>query len=169
MILSHIVAVSENNVIGKNNSLPWYMPEDMIYFKNTTWGHTVIMGRKNYESEGKALPGRTNIVITRNRNFIIKDGIVVHSISDAIKKAVSISNDEIFIIGGGDIYRQTLNITNNIYLTRIHTVLEGDVFYPEVDTEKWIAVKQKFHSKNKQNPFDFTYYIYQRVDSFENR
>lgn len=163
MILSHIVAVSENNVIGKDNRLPWHMPYDMAYFKNTTWGHTVIMGRKNYEAEGKALKGRKNIIITRNKNLIINDGIVVNSINEAISAATVNNEEEIFIVGGGEIYFQTINLVSRIYLTRIHSFFEGEVFYPVIDTRIWQVVKKEFHKRDRQNPVDFTFFVYERI------
>ena len=163
MTISHIVAVSENNVIGKNNQLPWYMPADMEYFKNTTWGHYVIMGRKSYEAEGKALAGRTNIVITRNNHYYIPDGIVVQSIEEAFRIPEQKGENEIFIIGGGELYKQSLEITNKVYLTRIHTICEGDVFYPELDRKNWKIVKKEFHLNDQKNPFSYTYFIFERI------
>jgi dihydrofolate reductase len=163
MILSHIVAASENNVIGKNNTLPWHMPDDMNYFKTTTWGHAIIMGRKSYEAEGKALPGRINIVVTRDKNFVIPDGIVVHSLNDAIQTAIlNEQKNEVFIAGGGEIYRESLSLVKRIYLTRVHAHIDGNVFYPELNYDIWKPVKQEFHFKDKKNPFDYTYYVFER-------
>jgi len=163
MIISHIVAVSENNVIGKNNRLPWQMPADIAYFNRVTKGHYVIMGRKNYESEGKALQERTNIVITGNREFKIDDGIIVHSLKEALDIPVKNKKEEVFIVGGGTIYEQSIGITNRIYLTRIHTIIEGDVFYPELNKSDWKLVSEISHKKNNMNPFDYTFCIYERI------
>lgn len=163
MIISHIVAVSENNVIGKNNKLPWQMPADMTYFNRVTKGHYVIMGRKNYESEGKALRERINIIITRNREYKIDDGIIVHSLNEALDIPRGKNEEEVFIVGGGTIYEQSIDIADRIYLTRIHTVIDGDVFYPELNKSQWKLVSKISHSKDNMNPFDYTFYIYERI------
>jgi dihydrofolate reductase len=163
MIISHIVAVSENNVIGKNNRLPWQMPADMAYFNIITKGHYVIMGRKNYESEGKALKERVNIVITRNRKFKINDGIVVHSLKDALDIPRENKEEEVFIVGGGTIYELSVDITDRIYLTRIHTIIQGDVFYPELDKTDWKLLSETFNKKDNRNPFNYTFCIYERI------
>lgn len=163
MIISHIVAVSENNVIGKDNRLPWQMPADMAYFDRITKGHYVIMGRKNYESEGKALKKRINIVITRNRKFEIDDGIVVHSLDEALDIPLKKKEKEVFIVGGGTIYKQSIGVTNKIYLTRIHTIIEGNVFYPEPDKSDWKLISEIFNKKDNMNPFNYTFCIYERI------
>lgn len=159
MIISHIVAVSKNFIIGENNHLPWHMPSDARYFHDKTMGHVVIMGRKNYEANKKALPGRTNIVITRNKNFQPDDTIVVHSVNEALDKAGKFHDDEVFIVGGGDIYRQTLNIADRIYITMINTVVEGDTSYPEINIEDYPVLSREEHKADSKNPFDWTYYI----------
>jgi dihydrofolate reductase len=163
MIISHIVAVSENNVIGKNNKLPWQMPADMAYFNKITKGHYVIMGRKNYESEGKALKGRTNIIITGNRKFKIDDGIIVHSLKEALDIPRKNKEEEVFIIGGGTIYEQSIDIADRVYLTRIHTIVEGDVFYPELNKSQWKLISEISHKKDNMNPLDYTFCIYERI------
>jgi dihydrofolate reductase len=163
MIISHIVAVSENNVIGKNNRLPWQMPADIACFNRITKGHYVIMGRKNYESEGKALKERINIVITRNRKFKINDGIIVHSLKDALDIPRKNKEEEVFIVGGGTIYEQSIDIADRIYLTRIHTIIEGDVFYPELNKTDWKLVSEIFNNKDNRNPFNYTFCIYERI------
>lgn len=163
MIISHIVAVSENNVIGKNNKLPWRMPADMAYFNRITKGHYVIMGRKNYESEGKALKERINIVITRNRKFKIEDGIIVHSLKEALDIPRGKKEKEVFIVGGGTIYEQSITITHRIYLTRIHAIIEGDVFYPELDKSDWKLVSEIQNKRDNMNTFDYTFCIYERI------
>ena len=143
-ILSHITAVSSNNVIGRNNQLPWNIPEDLKFFQEKTKGHTLIMGRKTFESLGKPLPHRVNIVVSKNKNFknsINKKSGQVFVFSDldsAIGYAKEKSKDpEIFIIGGGEIYRQSLSKVQKIYLTRIHQEYEGDAFYPEVPKDQF--------------------------------
>jgi len=161
MIISQIVAVSSNNVIGVNNGLPWKMPRDMAYFKAKTLGHHIVTGRRNYEAEGKALAGRKNIVLTRNRKFELPDAIVVHKIEEAIKLAKSAGEKELFIIGGEEIYRLAMPITNRIYLTRIHAHCEGDTFYPELNNE-WKETSYIPHKKDSENPFDYDFLVYER-------
>ena len=163
MIISHIVATSENNVIGKNNRLPWQMPADMAYFKKVTKGHYVIMGRKNYESEGKALEDRINIVMTRDKGFKIDDGIVVHSLNEALDIPRNKKEKEVFIVGGGNIYEQSIGIADRIYLTRIHAIIEGDVFYPELNISEWKLVSEMYHKNDTLNPFNYTFCIYERI------
>ena|SRR5690348_7215856 len=163
MILSAITAVAENNVIGKNNCLPWRLPADMKYFKNTTWGHPVIMGRKTYESFGnKALPGRSNIVVTRQPGFGGKDTLVVHSVEEAIAKAETMDVIEVFVLGGADIYRQSMHLLNRIYLTRIHGKFEGDAFFPEMDTRIWRLVKEELHQPDERNKYPYSFQVWEK-------
>jgi dihydrofolate reductase len=162
MIVSHIVAISRNFVIGKNNRLPWRMPEDMFYFHKVTDGHIVIMGRKNYEANRGALKNRTNIVITRNRNFRPTDSFVAESIPQAIDFAKSFNPDEIFIVGGGEIYKQTLEMVNRIYITIIDTTVEGDAYYPKIQPEQFRIISKISKKADKENPFDHTYYILEK-------
>ncbi len=163
MVISQIVAASENNVIGKNNSLPWHMPNDMEYFKRVTMGHYVITGRKNYESEGNALPGRTNIVITREKNYSLDDAIVAHSLDEALSIPEKSNEDEVFIIGGGKIYEISLSLTDRIYLTRIHAVIKGDVYFPKIDPDKWEVISEKRYSGDANHAYDYTFYVYERI------
>lgn len=162
MIVSQIVAASTNNVIGVNNGLPWHMPVDSAYFKKITWGHHIVMGRRNYEAEGRALPGRVNIVLTRNKAFQISDGIVVHELDDAIKMAQSAGENELFIVGGEEIYKLAMPHTDRIYFTRIYTYLEGDTFYPELDLEHWQQLSIDRRKADDQNPFDYDFLIYEK-------
>lgn len=162
MIISQIVAVSINNVIGVNNGLPWSMPTDMAYFKEKTLGHHIVMGRRNYEAEGKALPGRTNIVLTRNTDFSITDGIVVNKLESAIDVAIKAGETELFIVGGEEIYRLVMPFTDKIYLTRIHTTVEGDTFYPELDKQLWQQIAIDKRIADGQNPFEYDFTIYKR-------
>lgn len=128
MTISIIVAVSENNVIGKDNKLPWHLPADLKHFKNLTMGHHIIMGRKTYESIGKPLPGRTTVIITRNREYQAEGCIVVNSLQEAIEAAKKNNDAEAFIIGGAEIINQSESVADKIYLTKIHEQFEGDVF-----------------------------------------
>lgn len=136
-MISIIVAVSENNVIGKRGTLPWYIPEDLKRFRSLTTGHPIIMGRKTHESIGKPLPNRTNIIITRDLEYKSKGCIVVNSLEEALEKAkTSEGSDEIFIIGGGEIYSQAMDKTDKIYLTFIKGNLDGDVYFPDYSAFK---------------------------------
>ncbi len=162
MILSHIVAVSSNFVIGKNNRLPWKMPDDAKYFHRVTEGHIVIMGRKNYLANGKALKNRTNIVITRNPDFKPDDAIVCGSIAESLNVAERYSPDEVFIVGGGEIYKQTLDIIDRIYITIIDMVAEGDTFYPEINISDYRLISEIRKLADRINPYDHTYYILER-------
>ncbi|MBN2349915.1 MAG: dihydrofolate reductase [Bacteroidales bacterium] len=164
MLISHIVAVSENGIIGKNNQLPWHLPNDLEWFKKKTMGHCVIMGRRNYESEGKALPNRTNLVISQNPNFTIPDGIVARSIEDALIMAEKQHEQEVFIIGGGQIYEISLPYIQKIYLTRIHANIDGDVYYPEPDWNEWELIYEQFNLKDARHAYDYTFYIYERLN-----
>lgn len=162
MVISHIVAVSRNFVIGKNNSLPWRMPADMRYFHKVTDGHIVIMGRKNYEANGKALKNRTNIVITRNNAFRPDDALVTHDIDKALEIARSDHPEEVFIVGGGEIYKQTLDRADRIYITVIETEVEGDAHYPKIDFSDYTIVSRIHKKADQQNPYDHTYYILEK-------
>lgn len=162
MIISQIVAVSNNNVIGVNNGLPWHMPTDSAYFKNKTWGHHIVMGRRNYEAERKALSGRINIVLTRNKTYQITDGIVVQELGDAINIAQAAGEDELFIVGGEEIYKLAIPLTDKIYLTRIHIEVKGDTFYPEFDLQYWQLVSIDSRKADDKNPYDFDFLIYKK-------
>ncbi len=162
MIISQIVAVSLNNVIGKDNGLPWHMPTDMAYFKNTSRGHHIVTGRRNYEAEGKALSGRINIVLTRNPDFQIGDGFVVHQLDEAIEIARKAGEDELFIVGGAEIYKLAMPVTYRIYLTRIYTQIAGDTFYPELDMHVWKQVSIDRRKADEKNPYDYDFIVYER-------
>ncbi|HMX37989.1 MAG TPA: dihydrofolate reductase, partial [Ferruginibacter sp.] len=136
-MLSLIVAAAENNAIGKNNQLLWHLPNDLKFFKNTTWGMPVIMGRKTFESVNKPLPGRFNIVITRQPGWKAEGVVVASDLNDALRKAEETNCNEIFIIGGGEIYNQAFPMAGKIYLTRVHAELEGDTFFPALDPRQW--------------------------------
>lgn len=161
MVISIIAAVSENGIIGNNNSLIWHLKEDMKYFKEKTTGHHIIMGRKTFESisGGKPLPNRTSIVITRDKNYE-RDGIIVcHSLEKAIEKCVD--EKEVFIIGGGQIYKEAINICNNLYITKIHKDFDGDVKFPEIDENIWKIIDVDKHFSEKNN-FNYSFLTYTR-------
>lgn len=160
MMLSIIVAVSENNVIGKDNRLIWRLPADMKFFKEKTTGHVIITGRKNYESipeKFRPLPDRKNIVITRQKNYQAPGAIVVSSIENALKYvSENHANEEVFIIGGAEIYRQTISACKRIYLTRIHHSFEGDAFFPSIPENKWELTQSEEFPSDEKNIYNFT-------------
>lgn len=136
-MISLIVAASTNNAIGKNGQLLWHLPIDLKFFKDTTWGMPVVMGRKTFEAVNKPLPGRINIVITKQPGWTADNVTVVKDIDEALQKAGETNCNEIFIIGGGEIYKQTMDISDRIYMTRVHAELEGDTYFPVIDSSKW--------------------------------
>jgi dihydrofolate reductase len=161
MIVSIIVAVAENNVIGLKNQLIWHISEDLKRFKALTTGHCVVMGRKTFESIGKPLPNRTNIVVSRNRELIIEGCIVVSSLDEAI--AVCEKDEEIFIIGGGELYRQALPMASKLYLTIVHKNFEGDTFFPEIDFNQWCEVYREKGKPTETDGLEYTFVNYERI------
>lgn len=151
--LSIIVAMSSNRVIGVNNSLPWHLSEDLKHFKTLTTGHTIIMGRKTYESIGKPLPNRRNIVISRNLNAFYGGVEVVHSLEDAF--STSSNDEEVFIIGGSNIYEQSLHLVEHLYITEIKKSFEGDAFFPEIDKSLWTESARETHTSSDGLEFSF--------------
>lgn len=159
-MISIIVAVGKNNEIGKDNQLLWHLPNDLKYFKQITMGLPVIMGRKTYESIGRPLPGRVNVIITRNSNFQPEGCIVVDSIQNAMKATMP-AND-IMIIGGAEIYTQTLPIADRIYVTEVEAELEADKFFPSIDNSYWEEISRKHNSKDEKNEFNHDFVVYKR-------
>ena len=162
MILSQVVAAAENNAIGKSNQLLWTLPNDMKFFKNTTWGMPVIMGRKTYESLGKPLAGRTNIIITRKQNWQPEGVFVANDIREAMATAAKTDAKEAFIIGGGEIYKQTMPLTQRLYLTRVHTTIEGDTFFPEFNKADWELLSQLDFTADAKHAYDYSFQVWQR-------
>lgn len=163
MILSAIVAIGANNVIGKDNELPWYLPADLKYFKKMTMGHPVIMGRKSYESIGRPLPKRTNIVLTLDPYYISSGILVAHSLGEAISLAEELENDEVFIIGGATIYEMSLPHLDRLYVTEVHKEFEGDTFFPDWNKDEWKLVTEEHHPSDDANNFDYSFKIYERI------
>ncbi|HEX8460459.1 MAG TPA: dihydrofolate reductase [Segetibacter sp.] len=162
MIISLIVAASTNHIIGKDNGLPWSLPNDMRYFKNTTWGMPVIMGRKTLESmDNKPLPGRVNIVITSDKNLKVNGVAVVNSWHDAMFVAENTDCKEVFVIGGGQIFKDAIKKANRIYMTRIETIIDGDVFFPEIDTKKWKLVNSRPCKADEKHNYDYTFQVWE--------
>lgn len=162
-LLSFIVAAAENNVMGKDNQLPWHLPADLKYFKNRTWGMPIVMGRKTFESLGKLLPGRKNIVVTRNQNWQRPGAIVVHAVPDAIAIAKADNVKELFIIGGAELFKSCMDMAHRIYLTRIYHTFEGDVYFPEINTNEWQLVKNIECKKDEKNHYDYAFQTWERI------
>ena len=160
-----IVAVAENGVIGRNNALPWYLPNDLKYFKQTTMGKPVIMGEKTYESIGKPLPGRTNIVITRQADYQPEGVKVVNSVEAARELAESVclidGQEEAMIMGGAEIYTLALPHTDRLYLTEVHADVEGDAFFPEYDKSLWQEVAREDFAAEGPNPYNYSFVVYE--------
>jgi len=163
MIVSAIVAISRNGVIGKENEIPWYLPADLAFFKRTTLGHHVIMGRNSFLSIGRPLPKRTNIVVTRNPFFTASGCLVAHSLEEALEFALDAGETEAFIIGGGQIYRESMPYLDRIYLTAVDAELEGDVFFPEMKKDEWELIREEPHHPDEKNPYPYSFQVWERT------
>lgn len=159
-MISIIVAVAENGVIGGGNSLLWHISEDLQRFKRITTGHPVVMGRKTFESLGRPLPNRRNVVITRSTEYKPEGVEVVHSLEEAL--TLFTPDEEVFITGGGEIYRQALPVTDKLYITIVHRPYEGDTTFPEIDPTQWNKVFEEHHENGKNFPHAFEYIDYER-------
>ena len=166
MIVSHIVAAGEHNEIGKHNKLLWHLPNDMKFFKNTTWGMPVIMGRKTYESiAGEPLPGRVNIIVTQRKDFDPSDPKVrvATTIEEAITMAAETDCKEVFIVGGGEIYRASLPLTNRIYLTRVHHLFDdAEIFFPEIRGGDWKLVQRQDFPSDEKHAFAYSFETWEK-------
>ncbi len=168
MIISAIVAAAQNGVIGKDNEIPWHLPKDFAYFKKTTLHHHIIMGRNSYESIGRPLPNRTNIIVTRNPFYVVSGCIVVHSLEEALKLAEQNGEEEAFIIGGGDIFKQSMRLLDKLYLTEVDLDTQanqpdGDyVFFPQMNPDEWRLVSEEKHFKDEKNGADFTFKVFEK-------
>ena len=163
MRISIIVAASENNVIGINNMLPWRLPTDLKYFKSTTLGKPIVMGRKTFESLGKTLPGRPNIVITRQAGYQPEGAYVVGSLEEGIEKAKSFGGEELFITGGSQIFEQAWSQVERIYLTRVYAVVPGDAFFPQLDGAEFELVSDERHEEDEKNQYAFSFQVWERL------
>lgn len=160
MNLTLIAAMGQGRVIGKDNDLIWHLPDDLKHFKNLTKGHHVIMGRKTYESMGRPLPARTNIVITRQKDFKAPGCILVHTLEEAIRKAEGDSQP--FVIGGGEIYKQALKYAQTIELTVVDAEFDGDTYFPEFDTNIWKEVERTHHTTDEKHKYAFDFIRYKK-------
>lgn len=165
MTLTLIVAASTNNVIGRDNQLPWHLPRDLLYFKQVTTGCPIIMGRKTYESIGKALPKRPNIVITRNKDYQLDDAIVTHSLESAINIAQQHDSrsGEFHIIGGATLFHEALPFADKIYLNRVFADFEGDTFLPNIDWSHWKRQNKEHHPADAKNAYAMDFEVYEKI------
>lgn len=159
-MITLIAAAAENNALGKDNQLVWHLPNDFKRFKEITSGHYIIMGRKTFESFPKPLPNRTHIIITRQKNYQVEGCIVVNSIEKAIE--VAAKDEDIFIIGGAEIYAQSIDFADKIELTRVHANFEADVYFPEINLNHWKLIFEEKHLKDEKHNFDFTFQTFEK-------
>lgn len=161
-MLKILVAFDENRVIGKNNTLIWHLPADLKRFKALTTGHVIIMGRKTFESIGKPLPNRTTIVISRQADLQIEGAIIAHSVEEAILKAKSLTREDIFIVGGAEIYALSLPLADQILVTQLHDIFEGDAFFPEIPLDSWEVIERERGVTDEKNAYQYSYLTYSR-------
>lgn len=162
--LAFVVAMDANRLIGRDNALPWRLPDDMRWFRDVTMGKPCIMGRKTYDSlpaRFRPLPGRQNIVVTRNRDYRAPGALVVHSVEDAIEAAGAA--EEVIIVGGAELFRSLMPIVDRLYLTQVHGAAEGDVYFPEFDAAQWREVYRAAHAADAHHPLAFTWLILDRA------
>jgi dihydrofolate reductase len=164
-MISIIAAMANNNVIGvsSHNKMPWHLPADLKYFREKTLYKPVIMGRKTFESLGKQLPSRINLVLSHDINYTEHHYFTHPTLEDAIMEAERMSDKEIMVIGGGSVYRQALPIVNRMYITKIHADIEGDVYFPNWDENEWILISQEDYLADDRNKFDYSFYIFEKV------
>jgi dihydrofolate reductase len=163
MTISLIAAASENNVIGKDGTLPWHLPNDLKRFRSLTTGHPIIMGRRTFESIGHPLPQRHNIVVTHRRDLALPECEVVGSLEDAIASAKRDKSEEIFIIGGGTLYKEALPFADRIHLTRVHATVDGDTFFPELPETEWREAEREPHEADDEHVYAYTFLTYERI------
>lgn len=162
MIISAIVAQSENKVIGQNNQLPWHLPADLKHFKAITTGHPILMGRKTHESIGRPLPNRTNLILTRDSAFNAPGCLTVMSMDAGIEAARSRLTKELFIIGGAEVYQQALPIIQRIYMTVVHHHFDGDAYFPELDKKAWLEKDCVTHPADLENGYSYSFLVWER-------
>ena len=162
-VIKILVACDEKSVIGKNNTLIWHLPADLKRFKELTTGNVIIMGRKTFDSIGRPLPNRTTIVITRQKDYQQDGVIIVHSLEEAVLKAKSLHRGDIYIVGGAEIYRLALDIADEIELTLLHDIFEGDAFFPEIDKTVWEVISKERGITDEKNPFQYSFIKFRRI------
>jgi dihydrofolate reductase len=164
MILSLIVAMDEKNGIGIKNQLPWHLPEDLKFFKSNTMGKPVIMGRKTFDSLGRPLPGRLNIVLSRQNDVPLPEGVLLYSsMEDTIQKLETENVTEAFVIGGGKIFEEAVSFVDNMYITRVHTVVDADVFFPHIDHSHWKLEWEEAHHIDEKHKYAYTFQRFERI------
>ncbi|MFC6998695.1 dihydrofolate reductase [Rufibacter roseus] len=165
-MIALVVAIAENRVIGKDNQLIWHLPEDLKHFKRLTMGHPMVMGRKTFEAIGKPLPGRTSVIISSQPDYKAPGGcIVVGSIEDALKTGLAI-DEHVMVVGGGEVYRQTLPYAEVVYLTLVHESFDGDVFFPDLDPDTWEVTEQEEHPADERHAYPYTFLTFRRRVGF---
>lgn len=160
-MITLIAAVAENNALGKDNQLLWHLPDDFKRFKNITSGHYIVMGRKTFESFPKPLPNRTHVIITRQNDYAPEGCLIANSLREAI--ALCPKEEEVFIIGGGEIYKQSIALADKLDITRVHHSFEADTFFPEIESSDWLLAETEFHAKDEKHAYDFTFQTYLRT------
>jgi dihydrofolate reductase len=168
MTVSLIVAMTDGGVIGRDGQLPWRLSADLRRFKRLTMGHHIIMGRKTFDSIGRLLPGRTTVVITRQADLAISEAKVVHSLKEALQ--VTGDDAEVFIVGGGEIYRQALPMVDRIYQTIVHASVKGDTVFPELDPSQWSIIEDERHASDERNQYEYSFQVLERrADGYDGR
>ncbi|MFB6466105.1 dihydrofolate reductase [Cytobacillus sp. Hz8] len=161
-MISLLWAMDEKRTIGKKNQLPWHLPEDLKYFKRVTMGHPIIMGRKTFDSIGRPLPGRENMILTRNQDFQIQGCHILHSIEELLAYSRTIE-DEIFVIGGAEIFKEVLPIADRLYVTQIYEIFDGDTYFPFFPLDEWKILSREKGIKNEKNPYEYEFLVYERI------
>lgn len=160
-MISAIVAMDANRVIGKNNQLPWHLPADLKHFKAITMGKPIVMGRKTYESIGRPLPGRLNVIVTRDRHLQAPDCLIVHSLKEAIDRLAD--HEEIVIIGGAELFQHALAFIKRLYLTEIHHPFEGDTVFPELNLKEWHTISREEHAPDEKNLYAYSFSVLEKI------
>lgn len=163
MKISLVVAAATNNAIGKDGKMPWHLPNDLRHFKNVTWGMPVIMGRKTFESMGKPLPGRKNIVVSRQPGFRPEGAVVVKNLEDALFVAKEADANEVMVAGGGEIYKALFDKAQRIYLTRVEAEPEADTFFPPLHPDQWYLISQQIHEADEKNEYNYSFQLWERI------
>ncbi|MEW5757649.1 MAG: type 3 dihydrofolate reductase [Pseudomonadota bacterium] len=160
MKISIIAAMDQGRVIGVNNQLPWKLPADMQWFRRHTLGKPVLMGRNTYESIGKPLPGRLNIILTREKDYAVEGAVVVHHLDEAMAAAGAV--EEVMVIGGAALYEQMLGLADRLYITQIHQHFAGDAWFPKIDPQLWVEIERSDHQPDERNPYSYSFMILER-------
>lgn len=160
-MISFVVAMDDNRAIGKDNDLPWYLPNDLKHFKKTTMGKPIVMGRKTYESIGKPLPGRENIVVTRDKSYKAEGTTIVHSVNEVLQ----MNAEEICVIGGSEIFKQFLPVADRLYITEIHYTFDADTYFPELSADEWKEVSRTEGIVDEKNKYPHEFVVYEKIKS----